>query len=38
MAKQGQSTDQGRENTGLESLTAAATDAAKASPAEKGQK
>jgi hypothetical protein len=48
MAKQGQNTDPGREspglenqgleNQGLESLTAAATDAAKASPAEKGQK
>ena len=38
MAKQGQNTDQGRENTGLESLSAAATNAAKASPAEKGQK
>jgi uncharacterized protein len=41
MAKQGQSTDQGlenkgRENTGLEGLTAAATDAAKASSTEKG--
>jgi hypothetical protein len=48
MAKQGQNTDPGREgpgpesrgleNQGLESLTAAATHAAKASPAEKGQK
>jgi hypothetical protein len=38
MAKQGQNTDPGRENTGLEGLTAAATHAAKASPAEKGQK
>jgi uncharacterized protein len=38
MAKQGQTTGQGRENTGLESLTAAATSAAKADPAEKGQK
>src|ERR1700712_3694714 len=38
MAKQGQTTGQGRENTGLESLTAAATRAAKADPAEKGQK
>ena len=38
MAKQGQNTGQGHENTGLESLTAVATSAAKASPAEKGQK
>src|ERR1700748_1732764 len=38
MAKQGQNTDQGRESQGLESLTAAAPMAAKASPAEKGQK
>jgi hypothetical protein len=40
MAKQGQISDQGeakgRENTGLEGLTAAATDAAKASPAGRG--
>jgi uncharacterized protein len=41
MAKQGRSTDQGREirsreNTGLEGLTAAATNAAKASSTEKG--
>jgi uncharacterized protein len=38
MAKQGQNTGQGHENAGLESLTAAATHAAKANPAEKGQK
>ncbi|MBN8989535.1 MAG: DUF1285 domain-containing protein [Rhizobiales bacterium] len=41
MAKQGQTSEQGheakgRENTGLEGLTAAATDAAKASPAGRG--
>jgi uncharacterized protein len=41
MAKQGQTREQGqgpegRENTGLEGLTAAATDAAKASPAGRG--
>lgn len=41
MAKQGQTSEQGhqakgRENTGLEGLTAAATDAAKASPAARG--
>ncbi|MBR1151162.1 MULTISPECIES: DUF1285 domain-containing protein [unclassified Bradyrhizobium] len=36
MAKQGQTSKPGRENTGLEGLTAAATDAAKASPAGRG--
>jgi hypothetical protein len=38
MAKQGQTTDQGRENTGLEGLTAAAANAAKDSSAAKGKK
>jgi uncharacterized protein len=36
MAKQGQTSKPDRENTGLEGLTAAATDAAKASPAGRG--
>ena len=36
MAKQGQTTEPGRQSTGLEGLTAAATDAAKASPAGRG--